>query len=104
MGEGTQIFSKELVQERIDKYIEDNKETIIEMIDKKIDGKVKTAVREIFLNGWRTTEASKIIKGKIETEIELVAKNITIDSDVIAEAVDRKIKTAVKNIEVTIKN
>lgn len=97
-----QIISEELVQERIDKYIEDNKDEIIELIDKKIEVKVKESIRGVFAHqhSWTNTPAAEVIDNRIKTEIKLQAENIEIDTDWIKEQVTKKVKSAVKNIRV----
>lgn len=101
----TEIISKELVQDRIDFYINENHSEILEMIDKKIETKVKEAIRDIFTyqNRWDKTPASKIIHEKVEAEVTLQAENAEIDKEWIQKQVEKKVRTAIKNIDVVLK-
>ena len=98
----SEIISEALVEERINLYVEENKEAILEMLDKKIETKIKESIREVFSysNNWTKTAASKKIDEKIEKQISLQAENVSIDEEWIKAQVEKKVRTAVKSLTV----
>ena len=97
-------LTEELIQERIDKYIEDNESRILEDIDTRISKAINKAIREYFATGyhWERTSTAKYIKGEIEKLANEEANKLEIDTEEIQRLINKQVTQQVKNISVRI--
>lgn len=96
-------ITEELIEKRVDKYIEENKDSILIDIDNRISKAVDKSIRDYF-NGsnWNKTDTEKYIEGKIEKLAIEKASEIQIDSEEIGRIVNKKIMQQVKKISVKV--
>lgn len=94
-------ITEELISQRIDKYVEENKDGILADIDKRVEKAISAVIKEYF-NGvrWRGTDVAKYIEGKVSDLAMESAASIDIDMEEISRLVNKKVKAKVKNISV----
>ena len=96
-------ITEELIEERVDKYIEENKEAILLDIDNRISKAVDKSIRDYFNgNSWSKTDTQKYIEGEIGRIAVQKASEIQIDAEEIERIVKNKIMRQVKKISVKV--
>lgn len=96
-------ITEELIEKRVDKYIEENKESILLDIDNRISKSVDKSIRDYFNgNNWNKSDTQKYIEGKINTLATQKASEIQIDTEEIERIVNKKIIQQVKKISVKV--
>lgn len=96
-------LSDELIEERINDYLNEHKEEILEMIDAKIATAIKKQINEIFKDEWnRKATATKYLYSKVEQEAMNEIDQLEIDKEMIRETIMKKVNAKIKKLDVQI--
>lgn len=98
-------INDELLQERIDLYLEKHWDEVIADIDNRIAKMFSKIIRELFTTtGWRNEDSTveKLLKEKITDVTTEVIESTEIDKEEIKRLVKKKIETQVKKTKVDI--
>lgn len=96
-------ITEELIQQRVDIYIDKNKERILADIDSRIEKAVGKSIKDYFASSnWRDTHTQQYIKGKIEKMAVTCAGEVEIDIEEIQKIVNKKVAQEVKKINVQV--
>ena len=94
-------INENLIKERIDLYMDKHAEEIIFDIDKRVEKAVAAKIKDIFADNYRTkSEISVYIEDKVQSEIKLAIDSNTIDTEKIAELMQKKIEREAKKIQI----
>lgn len=99
-------INDELLNQRIELYLEKHQDEIVADIDTRIDRMIKKVIRELFKTpyyGDKMSTAEKLLTEKIDGIASKVIKELEIDKEEITGILHRQITRRVKNIDIDIK-
>lgn len=96
-------ITDELMNERIELYMNKHQDEIIADIDMRVDKMVKKVVREMFTGRqYKKSTMETLLIDKIETVTKTVIDELEIDKQNITDILNRQIARRVKNIDIDI--
>lgn len=98
------VINDELLQERVERYMDVHKEEIIADIDNRIDKAVKKNIRELFNNNnWgKQSIAEQILSAKVEGVTKEIIDNLEFDKLEIERVLQNQITRRVKALKLDI--
>lgn len=100
----TFVINDELLQERVERYMDIHKEEIIADIDNRIDKSIKKSIRDMFNNSnWgKQSIAEQILSAKVEGVTKEIIDNLEFDKLEIERVLQNQITRRVKALKLDI--
>lgn len=99
------LITEELIQQRINKYLDNNWDLVIGQIDQKIEILIKKVIREAFEDDWRTkSSAHKLLTEKVTAITENLINEYEVDKDEIILKLNKQIEKQIRKISVSVTN